>query len=144
MALFDKVLGKDDKEKKLQQEINSLELRKESVSSAINNEIGRLQNEKDHILYEAGSAAYRSWCKKNEQTDLTEYWGKVKELEKEISEQESKKVEMGTRYDEEISLIRNDLRVNTTVNTSQCQCPNCKATVKAEDIFCQKCGAKLK
>ena len=42
MAFLDKVLGKDERERKLEKEIRSLELRKESVFSAIDGEIARL------------------------------------------------------------------------------------------------------
>ena len=58
MALLDKMFGVDEKESKLKQEIKSLELRKESVFTAINNEIMRLENEKTALLLEAGETAY--------------------------------------------------------------------------------------
>ena len=54
MALLDKVFGKDDKKTKLRQEINSLELRKESVLAAINGGITHLQGERNNVLLEAG------------------------------------------------------------------------------------------
>ncbi len=102
MAFFDKVLGVDDREKKLKQEINSLELRKESVFSAIDGEISRLNRERSNILLAAGTAAYETWCKDSTSADLTDFWGKIQELDKAIVAQETKKTEMGTKYDEEI------------------------------------------
>ena len=98
MALFDKMMGKDDKEKKLKQEINSLELRKESVLSAINNEITRLQRERSNVLLQAGTAAYDAWSNNGAQADLAEFWGKIQELDKGIAEQEVKKEEMAAKY----------------------------------------------
>ena len=72
MALFNKLLGKDEREEKLKKEIRSLELRKESVFATIDAEISRLQRERSNVLYEAGSKAYDIWCKEKAQADLVE------------------------------------------------------------------------
>lgn len=151
MALFDKLLGRDEKEENLKKEIHSLELRKESVFSSIDAEIMRLQNEKQQVLLTAGTTAYNTWCKDRTQADLTEYWNKIQDLEKAVAEQEAKKTEMGNRYDEEIRLIRNNLGISnvstpaaaTSVGGAN-QCPSCGAPISADDIFCQGCGTKLK
>jgi len=158
MALLDKMFGVDEKETKLKQEIKSLELRKESVFTAIGNEITRLENEKVSLLLEAGTMAYEAW-KKDENTnyDFKEYWEKIVELEAQVVEQEAKKTEMGNRYDEEITLIKNTLGmsattenktvasvVKTSVNVGGARCPKCNGVVSAEDLFCQNCGNKLK
>ena len=50
MAFLDKVLGRDERERELEKENRSLELRKESVFAGINGEIGRLQNERTNVL----------------------------------------------------------------------------------------------
>ncbi len=142
MAFFDKVLGVDDREKKLKQEINSLELRKESVFSAIDGEISRLNRERSNILLAAGTAAYETWCKDSTSADLTDFWGKIQELDKAIVAQETKKTEMGTKYDEEIRLINSNLGISNTV--SGLHCPKCNIAISDHDLFCQNCGAKLK
>ncbi len=152
MALFDKMLGKDDKEKKLKQEINSLELRKESVLSAINNEITRLQRERSNVLLQAGTAAYDVWSNNGAQADLTEFWNKIQELEKAVAEQEVKKEEMVAKqevkkeemvakYDEEIRLINSNLGISSV--SFSLQCPKCGAPVGQGDRFCQNCGASI-
>ena len=141
MALFDKMMGKDDKEKKLKQEIKSLELRKESVLSAINNEIMRLQRERSNVLLQAGTAAYDAWGNNGAQADLTEFWGKIQELDKGIAEQEVKKEEMAAKYDEEIRLINSNLGISSV--SSSAQCPKCGAPVGEGDRFCQNCGASI-
>lgn len=142
MAFLDVVLGKDEKERKLEKEIRSLELRKESVLSSIDTEIAILQSERSDILLEAGTKAYDVWCKDNSKADLTEYWNKVQGLDKEIAEQEEKKIQMKNRYDEEILLINGSIGIrNTGAGTI---CPKCGAAVAENDVFCQKCGEKVK
>ena len=142
MALLDKVFGRDEKETKLKQEIKSLELRKESVFAAINGEISRLQRERSNVLLAAGTMAYDTWCRDNSQADLTEYWNKIQDLDRLISEQEAKKTEMGSKYDEEIKLINSNLGISNS--GSNIQCPKCGAAIKEDDVFCLKCGEKLK
>ena len=142
MALLDKVFGKDDKKTKLRQEINSLELRKESVLAAINGEITHLQGERNNVLLEAGKTAYNAWCKDNSKADLTEFWGKMQELDGCIRQQEEKKAAMGEKYDEEIGLINRNLSVANM--DSSMHCPQCGAFIGEGDMFCQNCGNSLK
>lgn len=151
MALFDKVFGRDEREEKLKQEIRSLELRKESVFQTINNEIARLQREQSNILFEAGKNAFEVWNKDKTQANLEAYWAKMLELDKQITEQEKKKTEMGNRYDEEISLISSNFNATQTtsftaapVSSGAGKCPSCGAAISNDDVFCQNCGAKLK
>lgn len=145
MALFDKVLGRDERERSLQKEIHSLKLRRESVFSAIDAEIAKLRGERSNVLLTAGEAAYEAWCQDNAQVDLTEYWSKVKGLEKQVQEQQEKRTEMGVKYDEEIRLINSNLNMNT-VNAAPgggIVCPKCGKQATSEDTFCQNCGARL-
>lgn len=147
MAFLDKVLGKDERERKLEKEIRSLELRKESVFSAIDGEIARLQRERSNVLLNAGTAAYEAWKKENVQADLTEFWDKIQELDKQIAEQDAKKTEMGIKYDEEIRLINSNLSMNTVKSVVDVsagnKCPKCGAVISVDDVFCQGCGTKL-
>lgn len=147
MAFLDKVLGKDERERKLEKEIRSLELRKESVFSAIDGEIARLQRERSNVLLTAGTAAYEAWNKENEQADLTEFWDKIQELDKQIAEQDAKKTEMGIKYDEEIRLINSNLSMNIVKSVADVnagnRCPKCGAAISTDDVFCQGCGTKL-
>lgn len=134
-------LGKDDKEKQLKQEVKSLELRREAAFAAINGEIGRLQNERSNVLLQAGMAAYDVWCRESKPADLTQFWTKMGELEKSIAEQETKKAEMGAKYDEEIRLINTNLGVCGA--ESGAKCPKCGAAIHQGDRFCQSCGASI-
>lgn len=143
MTLLDKVLGKDDKESKLRQEINSLELRKATVFSSIDGEISRLRNERNNVLLAAGTTAFEAWNNENAQVDLVEFWNKVLELDKLIEEQEAKKVEMGNRYNEEIKLIGGSLNVSAEGSGLFKTCPKCNAQVGISDAFCQECGNKM-
>lgn len=145
MELFGKMFGKNDLESQLKEEIRSLELRKESVFRSINNEITQLMAEKNEVLLKAGENAYQSWCKKDfEEIRLEEYWNKVQELEKQIAEKDAKRMEMGNRYDEEIMLINNNLVGNNATVGANMLCPKCNASVNENDMFCEKCGGRLK
>lgn len=144
MALLDKVFGKDERERQLEKEIKSLELRKGSVLAAIDTEIARLQGERNNMFLNAGMAAYEAWKKGDEQADLTEYWDKVKGLEEVVVEQQNKKTEMGVKYDEEIKLINSNLGINTASAQGVKHCPNCGMEISDDNIFCRGCGTKLK
>ncbi|MCI7170721.1 zinc ribbon domain-containing protein [bacterium] len=147
MAFLDKVLGKDENERKLEKEIRSLELRKESVFAAIDSEIARLQDERTNVLLTAGYVAYDEWVKEKATADLSEFWDKIQGLEGQIEAQNAKKTEMGMKYDEEIRLLNSSIGIpmaNAAVNVSnEKQCPSCGKAISEDDIFCQGCGRKL-
>ena len=131
----------------LENEIRSLELRKQSVFSAIDGEIARLQSQRSQILLDAGIAAYNTWNEDKIQADLTEFWSKVQELESQIAEQENKKYEMGIKYNEEIQLINSTLNLDNARPMSSIgtgiRCPKCGASLAVNTIFCQECGTKV-
>lgn len=147
MAFLDKVLGKDENERKLEKEIRSLELRKESVFAAIDSEIVRLQSERTNVLLAAGTAAYDEWIKEKATADLSVFWDRIQGLEGQIEAQNAKKTEMGMKYDEEIRLLHSSIGItmtNTTANISNGkQCHSCGKAISEGDIFCQGCGTKL-
>lgn len=142
MAFLDKVLGKDDHESKLRQEIKSLELRKATVFSTIDGEIARLFNERNSQLQAAGTAAYEAW-KKEEQAELGEFWNCIVDLDKKVEEQKEKKIEMGKKYDEEIRLIGGSLSISSGNSMLFKTCPKCSAQVGMGDVFCQTCGERV-
>lgn len=144
MGLFDKIMNKDERTAQLQGELNSLQLRKESIVSAIQNEITQLQNEKNSVFCQAGIKAYQNYCQSNEDTsNLYEYWKKVVELDAAIKEKQEKKAEMEARYDEEIKLIQSNISISMATAAGGKVCPSCKAVVKEADLFCEKCGTRL-
>lgn len=148
MAFLDKVFG-DEKENKLKQEIKGLEIRKESAFMAINNEIQGLENQKRELLLTAGTRMYDAWVeKKEDEVNTEEYWNKVQELEKQVVEQETKRREMGDRYNEEIKLLKDTLEAMKNANANPAvadvlKCPKCNGVVNKGDLFCQSCGNKL-
>ena len=144
MDLFNKLLGKNDKETQLQNEIKSLQIRKESVLSVIKNEIGQLRKEKENVLLDAGTRGYANWrAGVNAAEGLEEFWNKIEEIEKNIVEKEEKRASMEARYDEEISLLQSDL-YSAVPSVGGDVCPKCGAAVSSGDAFCEKCGNKLK
>lgn len=143
MELINKLMGKNEKEVRLQNEINGLRVRKESVISVIQNEIGQLQREKDGLLLEAGTRGYANWKQKVDVAEnLEEIWGKVEEIEKVIEEKNEKQASMEARYNEEISLLERDLYPPMSVGKEK-QCSKCGAKVSEGDVFCEKCGNPL-
>ncbi len=152
MAFLDNIFGEENK---LKQEIKSLELRRESVFTAINGEIASLENQKRELFLTVGTRLYDAWKdKKEDSVNFEDYWTKVQELEKQIEEQEKKRVEMGERYNEEINLIRNTIAMNQAAAAAPqaapqvvpdvLKCPKCGVNVRPTDAFCQNCGNKLK
>ena len=144
MDFFNRVFNKDDKAVRLQNEIKSLQVRKNSVLSVVKNELEELEREKKAIFCEAGMKVYENWNNRQENAvELVDYWNKVQEIEKKITEKEEKKKEMESRYDEEISLLQKDLHSNSLVDSKDV-CPKCQAPIDEDDMFCEKCGTKLK
>lgn len=150
MALFNKILGKEEREPNLKQEIRSLEFRKESVVASINKEIAHLQSEQNALFVEAGKYAYDVWREDETKADLSNYWNRVEKIAEKIAGQEAKRQEMTERYDEEINLMASNFDVNVTVNSGSStmatgfgSCPNCGSAIDDGDVFCQNCGTKL-
>lgn len=144
MDFFNKMLKKDDKSSKLQNEINSLQFRKESILSVVQKEITELENQKNKIFYEAGMQAYDIWNAKQESfSELQIHWEKIQTLEQELADKQKKKETMAARFDEELSLLMQDLNQAKTAMTGECTCPKCGSIIDTDSQFCEKCGAKL-
>lgn len=148
MELFSKLGKKDDRMSQIQNEIRSLQVRKESVMSVIQNEISNLQNDKTNLLLQLGTKVYENWMNQCEVTDhISEFWPQIQEKEKAMQEQEAKRQQMETKYDEEISLLQKDLSLNSERefgSNSNLICPKCGAMLEQSDVFCEKCGTKVK
>ena len=144
MDFFNKMLKRDDKSSKLQNEINSLQFRKESILSVVQKEITELENQKNKIFYEAGMQAYNIWNAKQESfSELQIHWEKIQTLEQELADKQEKKETMATRFDEELSLLMQDLNQAKTVLPDERACPKCGTITDVDSQFCEKCGAKL-
>ena len=149
MDILNRVFNKNDKATQLQNEIKSLLVRRDSVVSVVQGEIFSLEEEKSKIFSEAGAKAYEAWKQgQYAKEELEQLWSKVRELETQINEKENKKAELEGRYDEEISMLQRDLNsVGGTferVNQTGKVCPKCGAEVRNEDVYCEKCGCKLR
>ena len=156
--LLDNLLGKDNPVKKLQKEIEGMELRKQSLVSAIQNEIRAARQKIDDELRQIGLKVYTSH-KNNEPIDLDQIanFGEIENLNNLVAEKEAKKNEIEKRYDEEIGMMRahlstltpnaNDQRqqnLSSGVGGARVACPNCNAPyTPGVDLFCTGCGKSL-
>ena len=93
MAFINKILGKDEREEQLKQELKSMELRKGSIVASIDGEIGNMRSEQKRILLEAGQYAYGIWSKEKLQADMTTYFEQIKVLDDKIAQEEMRKKE---------------------------------------------------
>lgn len=143
MDLFNRILNRDDKTMQLKNEVKSLQLRKESITSTLDNEIHQLLDDKHKVLFNAGSKAYEDWTQGNENiNNLHTFWEEISKIETEIAEKESKKMEIKARYDEEISFLQRDIS-NGLTNEDGLVCQKCGTVNKQGYLFCEKCGCKL-
>ena len=127
---------------KIRQKNNCTHLGK--LCPAIQDEINKLQNEKNSVFCQAGMKAYNSWYQgETDTSSLSAFWNKVIELDQAIKEKEEKKAEMVARYDEEINLIQSNISISMAAANSGKVCPSCKAVIKESDLFCEKCGTRV-
>ena len=150
------LLGKDNPVKKLQKEIESMELRKQSLVSAVQNEIRSARQKIDNEFQQIGLKVYTSH-KNNEQIDFsqTAHFGEIENLNNLIAEKEAKMNELAKRYDEEIGMLRAHLSTitpqsnapkpwNASPGGSNTVCVNCNNPyTPGVDLFCKGCGQSL-
>jgi len=147
------LLGKDNPVKKLQKEIEGMELRKQSLVSAVQNEIRVARQKVDSEYQQIGLKVYTSH-KNNEDINFsqTTHFGEIENLNNLIAEKEAKMNEMAKRYDEEIGMLRAHLSTimpqpnapkpwNALSGGSNAVCANCKNPyTPGVDLFCKGCG----
>ena len=150
------LLGKDNPVKKLQKEIESMELRKQSLVSAVQNEIHSARQKIDNEFQKIGLKVYTSH-KNNEQIDFnqTAHFGEIESLNNLIAEKEAKMSDIAKRYDDEIGMLRAHLSTitpaandpkswNVSAGSSNAVCANCKNPyTPGVDLFCKGCGQSL-
>ena len=93
---------------KLNKDIADLESKKASLQRAIKNEISKLQAVISQLHTEIGRISYEHFFK-NEKVltdEIIEKFDKITELNESIAVKEAKIADIASKYDEEISLLR--------------------------------------
>jgi hypothetical protein len=171
--LFGNLLDRDNPAKKLQKEIEGMELKKQTLIAAVQGEIQTARRQKDSELYQIGVAVYDAHINGTAVEDtLAGHYNGIASLEKLIAEKETKMQEIASRYDEEIGMLNTQLGFSPQpqaampgmplpqaftpgpgVPFQQAQggstgagafCDKCGAPyTPGEDMFCAGCGNKL-
>ena len=140
MALFTKKNGETEALKQLQNEVKSLEFRKNTILSSFDTEIAELSRKKNQEFLAAGTKAYELYKSGMDSNQvIKEYWNRVDEINVKIQEKEAKKKEMEEKYNEELVLLQASSGIKASL-----ACPKCGYGVSENDGFCEKCGNRLK
>ena len=146
--------------KKLQQEIEGMELKEQSLISAVQNEIQASSRKLDAVLRKIGMDIYQShkdgaamdgaWIGDKMKPQFDE----IAEIKSSIAEKEAKIKDITVRYDDEIKLLKSQLTIaqqqatrmakSVPVTPNDALCGNCgKPFALSVDVFCTNCGHKL-
>lgn len=147
---------KDNKQNRINNEIESLQVRKDTAISVYQKEISELLDKRTKIINDVGELAYKRYLEQEEITlDLfREFWGELDSLSKEKQEKDEKQYEIIARYDEEIEMLKKEINYMEDIEKDPdlqksikekviFRCPQCGAEVADGDCFCENCGAKL-
>lgn len=154
------LLDRDNPIKKLQKEIEGMELKKQSLIASVQNEINRAKQLIDNTFYQIGSDVYKGRIdEENIDDKLAEHFNSIESFNTLIAEKESKIKEITSRYDEEIGMLNSHLAQtqqqgaapgsymaipSNTGAESGPTCPGCgKPYTPGSDLFCMGCGKKL-
>jgi hypothetical protein len=147
-GMFNKLLDRDNPEKKLQKEIESTQFRKQSMISVVQGEVREAVQKREGLFCQIGKAEYEN---KGKALALvhTEQFAEIDALTMQIEEKVAKIKEIESRYDEEIALLSRSLTPSvpaTVVSMARGQrpCPKCGAGYEpGVDRFCVSCGSDL-
>jgi len=136
-------------ENKLKRDVSALESRKQALQASLANEILVINNSIAKKCSEIGMLMYEQHITDTPNLEIfNEKFNEITEMKQQIAEKESKSLEIGTRYGEEIALLSNftpqTQGATPTTATSSAACKNCNAPYRGgEDVFCSECGNKL-
>ena len=155
--LLDNLPGRETPAKKLQKEIEGMELKKQSLVAAVQSEVHAARRKRNDELCQAGLAGYQSHFNGVEVGDkLVTHFEAIKSLDELIAEKEAKIKDIASRYDDEIGLLKTQLGVmlsqpNRPNPASVLAggglddfCTNCgHPYTPGDELFCTECGQKL-
>lgn len=136
---------------RLQQEIDGMELKKQSLLSAVNGEIVNAKQQINNELFQIGSKVYQCHLDKKGYNGLDgllgEHYDNIAAQNKIIEEKEEKLKDITARYDDEINLMRTQLNAahqNPQGAAGGAPCPGCgRLYTPGIDKFCMGCGRSL-
>ena len=135
---------RDDTEKKLLNEIESIKFKKQTMVMSIQGEIQSATAKRDGVFCQIGKLVYES---KGTSTEGSSYFGEIDALNALIKEKENKISEITSRYDDEINMMSKMLQqqpqqgATMAVAAGQVPCPQCGAGyTPGVDNFCISCG----
>lgn len=146
MALGELFKGKEDPVAK---EIESLQLKKASITNNLQAEIQGFQSQIQGKLLEAGTVAFQA-RQDGSETELGSIWSAIDSLQAMIGQREEKIQEFTQKYDEEMALLgisqgvvaTPTIAVQSTVPqvAGSGACTQCGNPLQEGDLFCQSCG----
>jgi hypothetical protein len=155
-GLIGNLIGRDNLAKKLQKEIEGMELKKQALLAAVTAEIQAAGQRKDNELYLIGSAVYKAHAAGvPAEAAISVHFENIAGLEKLMAEKEAKIQEIASRYDEEIGILTAQTELAKHPREPEPApafvpvqsgpvCVKCgKAFNPEEDMFCIGCGNKL-
>jgi hypothetical protein len=147
-GMFNKLLDRDNPEKKLQKEIESTQFRKQSMIAVVQGETREAAQRREGLFCQIGKAEYENRGKLPAPVH-TELFTEIDALTALIEEKVAKIKEIESRYDEEIALLSRSLHQATPIAATsfaagQHPCPKCGAGYEpGVDRFCISCGNDL-
>ena len=150
--------------KRLQQEIESMQFKKQSLISTVQGEIQAAKQKISNVMFMIGQDVYASHINGVEIDDkLKAYFKEIETLNSLMAEKEEKITDIAKRYDDELSMLSVHLNsiqpppppTNIPVQTAPMHgnaqmagagafCTNCgKPYIPGQNAFCIECGAKI-
>jgi DNA repair exonuclease SbcCD ATPase subunit len=148
-GMFNKLLDRDNPEKKLKKEIESTQFKKQSLVAAVQSELQEALQKRESLFAQIGKVEYANRKQGVSKEVHSEHFAQIDALNTQIEEKTAKIKEIEGRYDEEIRMLEKMLQqpaapTVAAIGVGQAPCPNCGAGyVPGDDTFCASCGQRL-
>lgn len=126
---------------KLAKEVDGMELKKQALVSAVQNEIQAARQQINGILLHIGGDVYNAHKSGSAVEDkLAGQFDEIKALEDLIAEKNTKIEDISARYDDEIAILRTSLGTYTATSQPDAAPAPAPAPASGGGAFCEKCG----
>jgi len=155
---MDGIFGKknNSQEKKLRNEIENTEFKKQSLISAVDNEIRATLTQRENEYNQIGKLVYEKKEQDSFSNDenLVEIFSRIDNLNRLLEQKKEKIDDIRNKYDDEINMLNSMLpqsksavqitSSNQPPGNGQAFCLKCNTGYTlGEDLFCTSCGGKL-